>query len=152
MKIKKVIISLILIFTILICGDYINYRQKKIIEVKTSLIEDIKSINNGKYLINEIIPFEWDQICIFEPYVGDKYIYEKIGKEYTTASNYLSYKLVDNHSGLHYDHLKKMVILKDGIVIYDENYDRLKLDFEDSFYFEDEVRHLYKNDNMISLQ
>jgi hypothetical protein len=147
----KIFLVLIVACSIVLCIDYIGYRNKKVINVDISIIEDIQAIEDGEYLIDEIIPFEWDEIHIFEPYISDSHIYQRVGKEYTTASNYLSYKIIDDHTGLWYDHLKKMVIMNKGVIIYDINYNRLLFDFKDSFYASNEVTYLYKKNNRVSL-
>lgn len=142
---RKGIVTIILVVTIcLVVFDYIRFKKLQLIKQDYSIFSEIeREINKGiieEISMSDVIPFQWDDIYIIAPYSSDNVIYKTIGSKYIDARSYLNYKLVGNDVGIVYeDSIEKIILLKDGKVIYEENFKTYIYKFDKRHYKNNEV-------------
>lgn len=138
MKNRKIFLGTILCVLLLVTLiDYLEFYQLKVIRLEVSIENLINSrLNRGNESIDmkTLLSFEWDEIYVFDPYTPQEVIYETLGTKYSTANNYLVYKINKDNTGLFYDHLKKIVFMNNNKVIYTENYNYHVFDFNKNYY------------------
>ncbi len=148
MKNRKMLLIIILVVFALIFIDFLKYSSLKVDNqgsVVTTLDSKVKETNK-KYDINEIITFEWDYIYVFEPYTSKDEIVNVIGINYYTKT-YLLHRFFKGDSGLHDDNHKKIIFVKSGRVVHEENYDFRKMDFNKNLYDKSKVSFITLKDS-----
>lgn len=105
-------------------------------EVLKSVLEDRVDSSSIK------LSHDWDYIYIFEPYTSAEQISSTIGFKYRNTENYLTYRLFSQNTSMYSDTEKKVLIVKNGKIIMDINFDSSKVDFENNIYVLHKKSHL----------
>ncbi|WP_427338228.1 hypothetical protein [Caloranaerobacter sp. DY30410] len=90
--------------------------------------------DNSKIDFNKIIPFDWDEIYIFEPYIPREKIFNTVGSKWISSDTTFIEYLFSESTGLYTANLKKIVFLNNKKVIYDTNYNKYTFDFSENYY------------------
>lgn len=141
-RLTKIISRLLFIITVVIVffsmlSSYMSYQQSKISnhfmrEFQTKLYD---TIEKSKYFdMKDVTHFEWDLMYVFDPYISQDYMVEKIGREWNTNESYLNY-LIDRSFIGQYEHpltddsVNKLVFVSEHKIVLDVTIERDKADF-----------------------
>ncbi|SHK02396.1 hypothetical protein [Paramaledivibacter caminithermalis] len=156
MRLKNKLFITLIVSIVLISGfitfkiiSYKSLQVNNIIEMDLEKLVQPYLKNNSEIELSKVIPFDWDEIYIFEPYSSNGEIYSTVGVKWISANTtFFEYILNIDRTGLYRDHLKKIVFLKNKKVIYDKNYNKYIFDFSQNYYLkENQVFNVKRKNN-----
>ncbi|WP_029192202.1 hypothetical protein [Paenibacillus harenae] len=136
---KKLMISALLLFPVLVCLPfllgYLEYDRQKVDNAHAepfirSLTEAVQ--RQDTISMADIASFEWDKMYMFPPYMPRDEMEKVVGRKWTPDHSYLGHLLHRSSFGEHPltdDSLHKLVFVHGRKVVLDVTLDRMTADF-----------------------
>ncbi|TYP72008.1 hypothetical protein [Paenibacillus methanolicus] len=118
--------------------SYMDYRQTRVANGHAdAFVQHLQTAVQEKrtFRMTEVADFAWDRMYMFQPYTPRDVMEQTVGSTWNTSDSYLGYLIDQTSVGDHpliYDHLHKLVFVKDDQVVLDLTLDRITADFTES--------------------
>lgn len=119
--VKKIVLILSGILLIVVCSFYVDYRRIKvdnryIPEFEAKVISAVKTADTIS--LQEMTPFNWDEVYYFHAYTPPKEMYEKTGARWTNCNTFVGYLFLnDFEKELVSDEFYALVFMDKGRVV-----------------------------------